>query len=72
MWDLIHRNDVESLQDWLEVDPSAVYMRSGDGRGPLWWAHEYDRDEIVEILIGAGADPAAKDSSGLLPASMSK
>ena len=41
-----------------------------DGRGPLWWAYEYDRPDVVQLLVRAGADPAATDSLGMTPQEM--
>jgi hypothetical protein len=47
-------------------------MRAGDGRGPLFWAHEFDNNEIIAALVDAGADQRATDTKGLTPGQMPK
>lgn len=36
MWSYISTNQVEELRDWLERDPTIAFIRSRDGRGPMW------------------------------------
>lgn len=36
MWTLISSNQVDELKIWLEEDPTAAFIRSSDGRGPMW------------------------------------
>ena len=40
-------------------------MRAGDGRGPLFWAHEFYNQEIIDVLVHYGADRAARDRGRL-------
>jgi hypothetical protein len=47
-------------------------MRAADGRGPLFWAHEFDNEAIIAALVNAGADTFAKDKQGLTPGQMPK
>ena len=54
------------------MDPNVVHVRSGDGRGPLWWAYEHGRTDMVKLLMTNGADPNAIDSKGKKPQSMMK
>ena len=66
----------------LSGDPSTIWLaltmlflcrktkatvRSEDGRGPLWWAHEFKRSEIADLLIKFGAKTDEPDSNGILP-----
>ena len=67
MWTLVNQNDVETIRQWLQQDPNAVHMRSSDGRGPLWWAYEYHRGEIVQLLLAAGANANLADANGMTP-----
>jgi len=67
LWNMIHANDLESIQDWIDIEPYVVHLRSEDGRGPLWWAYEHKRKKIVSLLLASGADPDAKDASGTKP-----
>ena len=36
MWSLISSNQVEELGMWLKEDPTVAFIRSRDGRGPMW------------------------------------
>jgi len=67
MWKLIDSNNIEELKAWMAEDPSIVFVRSEDGRGPMWWAFENRRQEIVKILMDAGVPHTDKDSKGQGP-----
>ena len=34
----------------LKRAPGLIHLRVEDGRGPLWWAYEYDRPDMVALL----------------------
>ena len=51
MWKLISANNVEEISDWLKHDPKMAFLRSADGRGPMWWAYEFRNERIVKLLI---------------------
>ena len=72
MWSHIAQGDIESLEDWLKINPDVVDVRSKDGRGPLWWAHERGDDAIVDLLLEYGADPEQKDSKGMRPGDLGR
>ena len=36
MWKFISSNQVDDLRSWLEEDPTVAFIRSRDGRGPMW------------------------------------
>jgi dolichyl-diphosphooligosaccharide--protein glycosyltransferase len=36
MWSLISNNQVEELRVWMEEEPTVAFIRSRDGRGPMW------------------------------------
>jgi dolichyl-diphosphooligosaccharide--protein glycosyltransferase len=36
MWKFISSNQVDDLRVWLEEDPTVAFIRSRDGRGPMW------------------------------------
>lgn len=54
VWSIIDQGDSNSLIKALEADPNLVYVRSEDGRGPLFWAYEYERYDMVKILLDKG------------------
>ena len=67
MWKIISTNSLQALKDWMADDPSAVFVRSEDGRGPMWWAFENRRQEMVKILMDAGVPHTDKDGKGMSP-----
>lgn len=48
---------IDQLRAMLERDPSLVHVRGGDGKTPL---HESKTTEIVDLLLGSGADINAR------------
>ena len=49
---------------------AAVDRRNGAGQTALMMAALFDRSEIIDMLLDAGADPAASDAAGATPASL--
>jgi dolichyl-diphosphooligosaccharide--protein glycosyltransferase len=37
LWEYIHNNQVDKIREWLEKEPWWAFVRSTDGRGPMWW-----------------------------------
>jgi len=70
LWAIIDAGDAESLRDWIDIEPYIVHLRSKDGRGPLFWAHEKKNQEIIDLLVASGADVRAQDANGLTPEDM--
>ena len=54
LWRVITSNENTELQSILDEDASRAKLRSADGRGPLFWAHEAGNEEAMKILIDAG------------------
>ena len=69
--DIAHAN-VDAVLAAIAEDPCYAKMRAADGRGPLFWAHEFSLDALVDALVDAGADPEAKDAGGKTPKQMPK
>jgi dolichyl-diphosphooligosaccharide---protein glycosyltransferase len=67
MWRLISTNDIEGLKSWLDVEPNKAFIRSKDGRGPMWWAFEQRNEEITKLLMKAGVPHTDVDTKGLSP-----
>jgi len=67
--DIAHAN-VQAIRDAVADDPCYAMMRAGDGRGPLFWAHEFYNQEIIDVLVHHGADRAARDRGGKRPDQM--
>lgn len=60
-------DDVAGLKDWLELQPEMAFLRSKDGRGPMWWAFEKRNERISKLLMGAGVPHTDKDANGFTP-----
>jgi len=67
MWQLINNNEVGEIQMWLDSNPKAAFIRSKDGRGPMWWAFEKRNQDVVKILMKAGVPSTDRDASGNSP-----
>jgi len=65
MWSIVKNNDLRTMRALLEAAPNIAHVRSGDGRGPLWWAHEFKRESIKKMLLNRGCDPDATDRNGI-------
>lgn len=70
LWNVISSGDAAELADILKTTENAAQVRSADGRGPLFWAHEYGHPEMVQMLIDAGADPSQTDADGKKPSDL--
>ena len=67
LWSACSRRDSATVASVLEEDPSAVFARSADGRGALFWAYEFGHKEGIAMLERLGANPLAKDAHGMTP-----
>lgn len=72
MWKIVNSNAVEDLERWLRQDPGAAWLRSADGRGPMWWAFESKNQDIVTILMKMGVPHTDKDKNGHSPVDILK
>ena len=67
MWELISTGNVQELAAWISSDPSVAFVRSSDGRGPMFWAYEYRSQDIVQLLMSVGVRVSDKDKDGRTP-----
>lgn len=67
LWELISLNRVDEFKEVLKSNPGAAHVRSEDGRGPMWWAHEYKRTGIIELLRKLKVSEKRKDKNGKTP-----
>ena len=67
LWELISQNKEEDLKTLLQGNPVAAHVRSADGRGPMWWAHEYKRPKMIEFMRNLKVSETRTDKSGLTP-----
>merc|ERR1719410_1071261 len=67
MWKVVTSNAKNDLIQWLAQYPIAAYVRSSDGRGPMWWAYEANNMAIVDLFKKLGLSERDKDSHGKRP-----
>ena len=67
MWQLISSNAVDELKAWLELEPHKAFIRSKDGRGPMFWAFEQRNEDITKLLMKAGVPHNDRDAHGQTP-----
>ena len=65
LFGLVRDNDLESFKSIIESTPEYVHMRSKDGRGPMFWAHEHGRKSIIRLLKKAGVSEKLRDKDGI-------
>lgn len=67
LWKLITSGEVRDLENVLEKNPILAHMRSSDGRGPMFWAFEHRRQDMVKLLMKKGVSHSERDRQGLTP-----
>lgn len=71
VWEVINGNDIKAFRDMLLDNPELAHIRAKDGRGPMWWAHEYGRSNFVKLLKKLGVSETLEDMKGVTPLSLS-
>jgi dolichyl-diphosphooligosaccharide--protein glycosyltransferase len=67
LWKLITSGEVNDLKDALQINPLLGHIRSSDGRGPMFWAFENRRQDMVKVLMKNGVSHSERDKEGLTP-----
>mmetsp|Transcript_36096 Transcript_36096/g.53808 ORF Transcript_36096/g.53808 Transcript_36096/m.53808 type:complete len:1001 (-) Transcript_36096:40-3042(-) len=67
LWSLVNEGKVDSLRLWLKEEPQVAYVRSSDGRGPMFWAYEARNTEITKLLMSYGVPTTDRDKNGKTP-----
>jgi len=67
MWKIVSSNSIAELENWLNVNPLIAFIRSSDGRGPMWWAFEHRNQDIVKLLMKHGVSHTDQDKFGKTP-----
>ncbi|HXW06398.1 MAG TPA: ankyrin repeat domain-containing protein [Vicinamibacterales bacterium] len=66
IWTLCYDGCVSRVRELLQEDPARGRVVSPNGYTPLWWLPDDEAAamQIVELLLGAGANPAARNTEG--------
>jgi dolichyl-diphosphooligosaccharide--protein glycosyltransferase len=67
MWELIKDAEIQEFVSILQEHPELAHIRSEDGRGPMWWAHEFGRPSMIGILRKLGVKEDRTDAKGVKP-----
>jgi dolichyl-diphosphooligosaccharide---protein glycosyltransferase len=68
MWELVSSQNFEMVKEAIRNNPILAHVRSSDGRGPMWWAHEAGNERIIKFLKKLGVSDQLTDENGLTPA----
>lgn len=71
MWEIISNGQWQDFLSALSEDPLLAHVRSEDGRGPMFWAHEYGRPHMVRALKQMGVSEDRSDAKGIRPVDIS-
>jgi len=72
LYETISSGNIQGFANLITTYPAYAHARSADGRGPMWWAHEFKRPNMVKILKYAGVSETRKDKNGMTPLDVSK
>lgn len=72
MWEIIKNNERDDFMKVLSSNPEVAHIRSKDGRGPMFWAHEYGRSSMIQVLEKLGVSKERADINGVKPAEVAK
>mmetsp|Transcript_3962 Transcript_3962/g.8643 ORF Transcript_3962/g.8643 Transcript_3962/m.8643 type:complete len:996 (+) Transcript_3962:177-3164(+) len=67
MWELISEPRPTDFMHALLENPELAHVRSKDGRGPMFWAHEHGRSSMIMVLEKLGVDDRREDANGVTP-----
>jgi len=67
IWQTSSSGETERLMDVYIQSRDYALHRSGDGRGPLFWAYEFKNVDALALLIHLEADEEAEDLDGKRP-----
>lgn len=72
LWEVVNQNDAAGLKEIMEMDPMALHVRSKDGRGPMYWAHEIGNEKMIKFFKRFSVRDNLRDASGKTPLDLSK
>lgn len=67
LWEVIKEPNPDVFMELLATYPELAHLRSKDGRGPMFWAHEFGRKGMVQVLRKLGVREDLADAMGIKP-----
>lgn len=67
LWKVITNGELSDLKTIISKNPILGHVRSSDGRGPMWWAFEHRKQEMVKFLMQSGVSHSERDKDGFTP-----
>mmetsp|Transcript_13014 Transcript_13014/g.22684 ORF Transcript_13014/g.22684 Transcript_13014/m.22684 type:complete len:168 (-) Transcript_13014:56-559(-) len=61
IWQATSSNDNDAIDRLFDGTSFAVNARSSDGRGPAWWAFEFQNTYVLASILANGGDPLSDD-----------
>jgi hypothetical protein len=61
MWESMNGKKATEIETLLVQMPEIINMRAADGRGPAWWAWEFEYSHGLAALMAAGANVEIDD-----------
>merc|ERR1712194_292436 len=71
MWQIIKGQESQEFGRVISENPELAHIRSKDGRGPMFWAHEYGRKQMIKVLRQLGVSEERMDVNGVKPTDIS-
>jgi dolichyl-diphosphooligosaccharide---protein glycosyltransferase len=72
IYDHIANDNYGELRELFKQSPELAHIRSEDGRGPMFWAHELGRKRIIKMLKILEVSETRSDASGKTPLELTK
>lgn len=67
LYQLIAEDKFAELREVFIQQPQLAHIRSEDGRGPMFWAHEHGRTKMIEMLKKLDVSEERTDANGRTP-----
>lgn len=67
IYNYIAEDRYKELREIFITQPQLAHIRSEDGRGPMFWAHENGRTKIIEMLKKLDVSESRTDANGRTP-----
>jgi hypothetical protein len=67
MHQIIKENNIQYMHAVLQERPEFAHVRDAKGQGPMWWAHQYGRMELIQLFKMHAVSEELRDIDGYTP-----